>query len=101
MKQNQERAHIANVQATRTAANASIGQPVFTAGDMRAQYVAPLVFQPSSAGASALAQILNPAAPGLVQFPWPAPQGAVILKGKLPPLPFLASCVTLYFRRCD
>jgi hypothetical protein len=84
----QEGADMAVLHATRIAANAPIGRPVFTAGDTRAHYIAPSIIQSSSANGIALA--LNPAVSGLVPFPWPAPPGAVVLKGKLPHLPFFA-----------
>ena len=84
----QEGADMAVLHATQIAANVPIGRPVSTAGDARAHYTAPRVIQSSAANGIALA--LNPAVSGLTQFPWPAPQGAVVLKGKLLPLPFLA-----------
>jgi hypothetical protein len=94
----QEGADAAVLHATRIAANTPIGRPVFTAGDTRAHYMAPRVIQSSAANGIALA--LNPAVSGLVPFPWPAPQGAMVLKGKLLHLPFVACCDTGDFRGC-
>jgi hypothetical protein len=52
----------------------------YTAYTMRAPAASHVVY--SSHYGSVVAQAMNPALAGTVAFPWPAPQGTIVLKGE-------------------